>query len=125
MTAFARAFNDGDLATVDRLFAKEPGFKWYSSALPGKRIGAAAQRRATLLDYFRRRHARGDALVIRSFTFHGNSGGVGHFAATVRRSARDYRGGRPIQVPAKGAATCVAGYAAFVVMSIGGPQHRG
>jgi hypothetical protein len=123
VNAFVRAFNRGDGETLQRLFAKEPGFKWYSSALPGKRIGAAAQRRATLSEYFRSRHRRADTLALRSFSFHGNSAGVGHFAATMRRSARDFLNGTTIRVPAKGAAACAGGRASFVVMSLGGPQH--
>jgi hypothetical protein len=123
LSEFVRAFNRGDGETLQRLFATEPRFKWYSSALPGKRIGAAAQRRGTLIEYFRRRHQRGDTLRLRSFGFHGSSAGVGHFAATMRRSARDLLNGATIRVPAKGAAACVGGSAAFVLMSIGGPQH--
>jgi hypothetical protein len=119
---FVQAFNRGDSARLDRLFAQPPAFKWYSSGAPGRRLRAAAHRRDTLVRYFRARHDRGDTLRVESLRFIRGSGGLGHFGGTFRRSARDFRAGRPFVIPGKGAALCAADGARFVVVSLGGAR---
>jgi hypothetical protein len=104
---FLEAFNAGDMAALDRLFAREPEFEWYSTGGPGERLDPIARDRASLMPYFAARHARGERLALRSFTFNGNatfrSRTHGNFVYALVRSAddlqsSDYRG--------KGAALC-------------------
>jgi hypothetical protein len=38
---FVRDFNAGEVAAIDRLWAREPYFQWFSSAAPGARLGPA------------------------------------------------------------------------------------
>jgi hypothetical protein len=59
-TSFVAAFNRGDFARLDALFAQPPLFHWYSSNPPGLRRTAAAADRSTLIAYFRTRHRKRD-----------------------------------------------------------------
>jgi hypothetical protein len=119
---FVVAFNGGDLARLDAIFAPSPAFKWYSSNAPGRRVRSAAFRRGTLLDYFARRHARRDRVRLLGFRFNGNSGGYGHFDYRMRRSAADFRGGQPFRLVGKGAVDCSLDPKAIAVWSMGGPR---
>lgn len=104
---FVGAFNSGDLSGLDDVFAQEPEFEWYSTDAPGERFTPAATDRASLVPYFRARHAMGEQLALRSFTFNGNSGGdrgpYGNFAYSLTRSAEDLE---PTAYIGKGAAFC-------------------
>lgn len=40
---------------IDRLWAREPYFQWFSTRAPGARLGPAAHERSTLASYFRSR----------------------------------------------------------------------
>jgi hypothetical protein len=107
---FVRAFNAGDSRRLDRLFAREPGFEWYSTDAPGERLRGAAYDRATLLRYFARRHARDERLELRSFQVNGNTEAAGiepygNFQYKLVRSARDLA---PTHYLGKGAARCYA-----------------
>jgi hypothetical protein len=123
VSEFVEAFNRGDEVELDRLFEQPPKFRWYSSGAPGRRLRTAAHRRDTLIAYFRSRHRHGDTLRLESFRFVRGSGGIGHFGATFRRSADDFRGGRSFVIPGKGAALCPVQGARFFVMSLGGPRR--
>jgi hypothetical protein len=100
-------FNKGNLAELDRLFARAD-FEWYSTDAPGERVNEAAYDRSTLVRYFADRHGRGEHIKLRSFRFAGNSGTggtkpYGNFVYQLSRSATDlaataYHG--------KGAARC-------------------
>ncbi len=48
---FSRAFNAGDLARLDRLFAPAESFQWYSTTGPGERLDPEASDRQTLVQY--------------------------------------------------------------------------
>jgi hypothetical protein len=104
---FIRAFNAGDLKRLDRLFARKPDFRWYSTDAPGRRLGGAAYSRATLIPYFARRHRLGERLKLRSFRFNGNSGlsgdTYGNFEYGLIRSADDLS---PTRYYGKGASRC-------------------
>jgi hypothetical protein len=104
---FIRAFNAGDLRRLDRLFAREPDFRWYSTDGPGVRTGGAAYDRSTLIRYFARRHRLGERLKLRSFRFNGNSGAggdtYGNFEYGLIRRADDLP---PTRYYGKGAARC-------------------
>jgi hypothetical protein len=103
---FVGAFNAGDENQLDRIFAREPEFEWYSTGGPGERLDPVARDRPSLVPYFRDRHALGERFTLHSFTFNGNTTGsrtYGNFVYSLTRSANDlqaapYRG--------KGAALC-------------------
>jgi hypothetical protein len=121
LDSFVVAFNRGDYAALDLLFAQPPVFRWYSSPKPGQRIGAAAKRRGTLIPYFRTRHARQDRLRFLAFGFTGRAARWSNLWFEMRRSAADFRQGKWIESPGKGAVACDGGSAQFIVMSLGGP----
>jgi hypothetical protein len=103
---FVEAFNAGDTAALDRLFAPEPAFEWYSTGGPGERLDPIARDRPSLLPYFTARHARGERLDLRSLTFNGNTTGsrtYGNFVYSLVRSADDLE---PTDYRGKGAALC-------------------
>ena len=115
---FIRAFNAGDLATLDVIFARD-WFQWFSSGAPGVRLRAEAFRRDTLLAYFARRHALHDRLRLLDLNFNGNAGGHGHFDYLLRRSADDHENGAPFLVRGKGAIACTVRPRALAVWSMG------
>jgi ketosteroid isomerase-like protein len=120
--SFVAAFDRGDLARLDALFAPGTSFEWYSSNAPGLRVSEAARNRDSLRAYFRRRHLVHDRLRLVSFVFTGNSSGYGNAAFTMRRAASDYRRGDWFRLSGKAAARC-SGKASvqFIVLSLGGP----
>jgi hypothetical protein len=103
---FVSAFNAGDFGELDEVFATEPDFEWYSTDAPGERLTPTANDRASLVRYFRERHALGERLFVRSFRFNGNtqaSRPYGNFQYTLTRSADDLE---PTPYGGKGAAYC-------------------
>jgi len=58
---FIDALNAGNTRRLDRLVAREPDFRWYSTDAPGQRFLPIASDRASLMRYYARRHAQGDA----------------------------------------------------------------
>jgi hypothetical protein len=123
--SFLVAFDRGDHATLDSLFAAEPDFQWFSSFSPGRRLDPAAEDRGTLVPYFRARHRRGDQLRLVDFHFTGKARRWSNFYFDLRRRSRGYRDGRWFPTTGKGAAVCDGARASFIVMSIGGPTPRG
>jgi hypothetical protein len=119
--AFVAAFNRGDLARLDKLFARQPEFHWYSSGAPGIRSRTAAMTRSTLVSYFARRHRAGDRLRLVAFDYNGvTAGAYGNFGLVLRRSAADYRSGAWFELAGKGAVSC--GDGKLIVLSLGGPR---
>ena len=53
---FVAAFNAGELRSLDRLFARKPYFRWYSTDAPGQRFLPLASDRASL--------TRADRLIV-------------------------------------------------------------
>lgn len=106
---FIEAFNDGELETLDDVFAEEPDFEWYSTDAPGERLELSMARdRASLLQYFEQRHALGERLTLKSLRFNGNTRGsrpYGNFEYTLTRSATDLLAAL---FTGKGAALCYA-----------------
>ncbi len=117
MTSFVTAFNRGELSKVDAVFAREPGFQWYSSPLPGIRVLPDAENRGSLLGYFARRHRVGDRLRLVSLRVNNIQLGLANFEFVLRRSARDFRGGTWFGLIGKGALTCYD--RRFIVLSLG------
>jgi hypothetical protein len=106
---FITAFNNGDVQTLDRLFAKEPVFRWFGTTAPGARLRATATNRATLVSYFASRHRRSERLLLRSLQVNGNTiapaplGPYGNFEYGLMRQASDLAATRYY---GKGAARC-------------------
>jgi hypothetical protein len=117
---FSRAFNAGDLARLDLLFAPADSFQWYSTTGPGERFDPEASDRRTLVQYFQRRHARGEGLRLQSFRFNGNGFGFGHFEYGLVRSAEDMA---PSPYYGKGAAICTRDRNVIAVWSMGEEAH--
>jgi hypothetical protein len=105
---FIRAFNDGELERLDRIFARKPEFRSYATDPPGRRHAPSAWDRATLIRYFAQRHALGERLQLRSLRFTGNTVAVppwGNFSVELLRSARNLP---PTRYRGTGAAYCYA-----------------
>lgn len=101
---FVLAFNTGDRAMLQRLWARSTaGFEWYSTDAPGQRIGSASRSRASLDGYFADRHAHRETLRVTSFQFNGNGADYGNFHYTLIRRAADLP---PTAYVGKGAALC-------------------
>jgi predicted GNAT family acetyltransferase len=118
LVRFVEAYNKGDSRRLDRIFAPEPAFRWYSAPAPGAgRFSPAAEDRATLLPYFAARHRAGDRLRLKRWTFNGlrASDDTGHFEMTFRR--RSARGARWHDSSSKGAIVCARRQ--VIVMSLG------
>ncbi len=116
---FIEAFNRGEGDVLDRLFAPEPDFEWYSTEAPGERFREAAYDRSSLVDYFARRHARGERLRLRSFRFNGNTdAGIpyGNFEYSLLRSADELG---PTRYHGKGAARCLGNGDVIFVWAMG------
>ncbi len=108
MRRFLAAFNRGDSTALRAVWAAEPDFQWYSTPAPGERLRARASDRASLIPYFRARHAQQERLELTAFRVNGNTSAArpyGNFEYRLVRSARglprtDYHG--------KGALHCYA-----------------
>ena len=102
--AFVGAFNRGDLAAVDDLFAREgEGWVWYfANDRAGQRLGKAAARRDTLRAYFAGRIRRHETLRLLRF----QEGGDGNFTFLLRRRADDLRA---VERVGKGWVSCSTG----------------
>lgn len=113
---FIGAFNSGDLAELDSLFAQETdGWSWYAVGdRAGRRSLAEAKNRLNLIAYFNERHRRHESLRIVNF----NENGGGNFDFTVTRRADDLAEGRPVRRLGKGRVICEA--ATLGVWSLGG-----
>jgi len=53
--AFVHNYSAGRVAVINRMWAPEPRFQWFSTGKPGARLGARAYVRSTLVRYFRSR----------------------------------------------------------------------
>ena len=117
--SFLAAFNHGKYARLDSLFAAEPAFGWFSSNDPGRRIRQEAERRSTLVQYFRRRHSQRDRLRLERLpviTAGAHRTGLG---LELWRSAADFRNGKWSRVSGKASLVCHAQTPKFLVMSLG------
>ena len=103
---FLDAFNHGDLAQLNQLFAElEEGFHWYSTDAPGQRFNAEASNRDTLMPYFAARHLQHEHLVLNSLDITYSTGNEAGFWFRVTRSAAD--GLPPTAYNGKGGIQCV------------------
>jgi limonene-1,2-epoxide hydrolase len=113
---FFAALNNGDLASVDRLFAREDErWKWYSvTDRVGQRLGETSMSRTSLRSYFASRVRRHETVSLLSL----REGGHGTFGLVLTRRADDLRDGRPVTRVGKGWVNCAVGKIA--VWSLGG-----
>lgn len=123
--SFIASFNQGDFAKLRSLFAEEPDFQWFSSPHPGRRLGAEAKNRDTLIPYFRRRHARDEEFRLLAFNFAGNARRWSNFHFEAIRRADGFNDGKWRGMPGKGAAVCEQGSPQIIVLSLGGSVPGG
>ena len=120
LSTYLRAFNRGDLATLNQLFAPQSEFQWYAVAPPRGRVGLVAMDRASLLSFFRARHRHLEVQKLVKFTFASTQtrpeGLVANFNGVIVRRARDL----PVQRRGfKATIQCDDGATQFIVVSIG------
>ena len=102
---FVRSYDRGQVAVIDRLWAREPYFQWFSTRAPGARLGPAAYNRSTLASYFRARmRARENLRVIKLGAGYDPKRNIVNFAGKLVRSADDLPAGAPQDF--KGAVQC-------------------
>jgi len=123
--SFIANFNRGAFAKLDSLFAEEPDFQWFSSPHPGRRLGAEAKNRDTLIPYFRWRHAKDEEFRLLAFNFSGNARRWSNFWFEAIRRADGFNDGKWRGMPGKGAAICEQGSPRIIVLSLGGPAPGG
>jgi hypothetical protein len=118
--AYLKAFNQGDYATLNVLFAQAPHFVWFTSAPPHGRTGQGTRDRGTLMRYFRARHAKREKLALVAFNFASaqERGGavVSNFNGRLTRRASDVPAGRR---GFKASLRCMETEKQFIVVSIG------
>jgi hypothetical protein len=121
--AFAGAWSRGDVASVSRLVAPEPQFKWVSAGRPGVRSGARAFARGSLRSYIAARATQHDRLGIKRFRFNGSDvradGAYGHFEFDAARTSDDWPPGLEHLRPGKGAIVCTLSRPMLAVWSLG------
>ena len=116
--SFARSYSAGRVAVINRMWAPEPRFQWFSTGKPGERLGPPAYVRSTLARYFRSRvrvHERLRLTELRAGL--DPRRGIVNFSGKLVRSADDIRLRRPPH-DFKGAADCVAGRPMLIVWSM-------
>jgi hypothetical protein len=116
--SFVRGYGAGHVAAIDRMFAPEPRFVWFSAGRPQSRYGEPSHERSTLRAYFRARIRKHERIRLTEL-------GAGYdprrrivnFGGKLIRSADDIR---PRRGPTnfKGAADCVTGRPALIVWSM-------
>ena len=116
--SFVRNYSAGRVAVVNRMWAPEPRFRWFSSGKPGARLRADAYVRSTLARYFRsgvRVHERLRLTELRAS--YDPARQIVNFSGKLVRSADDIRPRRAPQ-DFKGAADCVSSGPALIVWSM-------
>jgi hypothetical protein len=117
---FVSAFNYGESDLLDRVYAREPDFRWYSTDGPGRRLRLAASDRSSLLRYFAKRHADGERLSVRSLRFMGNTvaPSLKPYGNFVFRLVRSTNSRPPMVFRGKGAAHCYPDEDQIIVWSM-------
>src|ERR687886_910204 len=116
--SFARSYSSGRVAAINRMWAPEPRFQWFSTGKPGGRLGPPAYVRSSLARYFRSRvrvHERLRLTDLRARYDPGRE--IVNISGKLVRSADDIRRRRPPQ-DFKGATDCVSGRPMLIVWSM-------
>lgn len=86
---FITAYNRGDLATLDRLFAREDRFQEYRVG-PLERPPPFSEARASLMDYFAERHSRSDRFELQDLRVGPDPNTGGYYThLTLERTSDD------------------------------------
>jgi len=115
--SFVAAYSTGRVTAIDRLWAPEPYFQWYSTIGPGSRLGSKAYDRKTLVAYFRTRVRLHEKLALtRLVAGYDAKRNLVNFFGKLVRSADDL----PVTGPRdfKGAASCRPSGPALIVWSM-------
>jgi hypothetical protein len=116
--SFTRNYSAGRVAVIDRMWAPEPRFRWFSSGKPGARFGPPAYVRSTLARYFRSRVKVHERLRLTEFRArYDPRRKIVNFFGKLVRSADDIRPRRPPH-DFKGAADCLSGRPTLIVWSM-------
>jgi hypothetical protein len=103
---FVRGYNRGRVRLINRLWAPEPRFEWFSTGPPGARIGDRAYDRTTLAAYFRSRVRAHERLrLVKLGAGYDSKRRIVNFGGKLVRSAGDIARRGPQDF--KGAAACV------------------
>jgi hypothetical protein len=106
--SFVRDYAAREIATVERMWAPEPRFRWFSAGPPQARLGGAAYDRSTLRRYFRTRVRRHERIrIVALEARYDPRREIVNFAGRLLRRADDIR--TPRVHDFKGAASCAAG----------------
>jgi hypothetical protein len=116
--SFVRNYSAGRVAVINRMWALEPRFQWFSSGKPGARLGRPAHVRSTLARYFRSRIRVHERLRLTELgAGYDPARDIVNFAGKLVRSADDIRPRRPPH-DFKGAADCVSDRPMLIVWSM-------
>ena len=116
--SFVRDYSAGRVTAINRMWAPEPRFQWFSTGKPGERVGAPSHVRSTLVRYFRSRVRVHERLRLTKLgAGYDSARDIVHFGGKLVRSADDIRRRRPPH-DFKGAADCVSGRPMLIVWSM-------
>ena len=118
------AFNRGDLDALDRSFARDPGFRWYSTAEPGRRRPMVIRARGSLVPYLARRHARGERLHLENIRVNGNTEANPPYRNFTFHLTRRSENLEQTRYQGKGAAYCFRTAPDVVLVWSMAPTHR-
>lgn len=115
--SFVANYDEGHVQAIDRMWAPEPYFQWFSTRAPGARLGAQAYDRATLSAFFRARvHVHEHLKLTQLGAGYDPTRNIVNFAGYLLRSADDIHSTTPH--PFKGAADCGSGNPSLIVWSM-------
>ena len=115
--AFVRGYDHGQVKTIERMWAREPRFQWFSAGPPGARIGQRAYDRSTLIAHFRSRvRAKEQIRLTLLRAGYDPNRDIVNFSGKLVRSAKGIRPRGPKDF--KGAADCLSGRPLLIVWSM-------
>lgn len=103
---FIEAYNRGDVAYLDQIWAQEPRFFWYFVDTDLLRRGPLSQDRASLGLYFTERSAHADQLRLRDLSIAWERGWHGAWDITFKLVRTSDEAGAVGRYHGKAAATC-------------------
>jgi hypothetical protein len=114
---FVSNYNRGRVRVINRLWAPEPRFQWFSTGKPGERIAPQAYSRASLAAYFRKRVRKHERLQLTELAAgYDAARHILHFGGMLVRSGDDMGDRAPQHF--KGAADCVSRRPSLIVWSM-------
>ena len=115
--SFVAGYKAGHVAAIDRMWAPEPYFQWYSTIGPGSRLGSKAYDRTTLAAYFRTRTRVHEKIVVTQLhAGYDPKRNLVNFSGKLVRSADDLPATGPKDF--KGAAACRSTGPTLIVWSM-------